>query len=346
MTRTLTALAIVFAVTAGAAQAQQRQPQQQADPEAERQAEFSRLFSEGLEAITRRDLRRSEALFKRCIELFPNQAVSHYNLACTYALGEQADKAVVALRDAFRLGFVDLGHMSRDLDFDPIRRTPAFRAAISEFEAALLGQVGDALTHVPTGDAPPEGVLVWVHDQRAAPARDLERLRALLPRWAIVVPQGVPLRDAFVWDERVEFVVVERLRALVAQLRRPGDAPLRALVAGEGAAGTMALTVALHHPDLVAGVVAVGPNLGAAVGDDLTPSGTRAYLLVHREDVAHVRAAVQARDRFVKAKSPVVLERYPLPNPLSQDRAVLLRALGWLQGRQVTLPGAGAEHTF
>ncbi|MCO5165526.1 MAG: hypothetical protein M9894_04040 [Planctomycetes bacterium] len=344
MTRTLTALALVFAVSAGVARAQQRQ--QQVDPEAERQAEFSRLFAEGLDAITRRDLARSEALFKRCVELFPNQAVSHYNLACTYALGEKAEKAVAALRDAFRLGFVDLGHMSRDVDLDPIRRTPLFRGAISEFEAALLGQVGEPLTHVPAGDGPPDGLLVWVHDQRASPARDLERLRTLLPRWAILVPQGVPLRDAFAWDERVEFVVVERLRAFTGQLRRPGATPLRALVAGEGAAGTMALSVALHHPDLVAGVLAAGPNLGAAVDADLAPSGTRAYLLVHRDDANHVRAGVQARDRFVKAKSPVVLERYPLPNPLSQDRAVLLRALGWLQGREVTLPGAGAEHTF
>src|SRR5690606_12307563 len=142
----------------------------------------------------------------RCVQLFPQQAVSYYNLACTYSLGERTDEAVQMLRAAFERGFVDLAHMSRDMDLDPIRRTPAFRAALAEFEATLLRQVGPALTHVPDAGAP-EGVLVWVHDQGVDPARDLERLRRLLPRWAILVPQGVPTRQGHVWDQRVEFVV-------------------------------------------------------------------------------------------------------------------------------------------
>lgn len=321
--------------------------QQAPDPMEERQAEFDRCFSEGLEAITRRDLARSEAMFKRCVQLFPQQAVSYYNLACTYSLGERTDEAVQMLRAAFERGFVDLAHMSRDMDLDPIRRTPAFRAALAEFEATLLRQVGPALTHVPDAGAP-EGVLVWVHDQGVDPARDLERLRRLLPRWAILVPQGVPTRQGHVWDQRVEFVVVERLRAFSDQLAGGVGAapPRRAIVAGEGAAGVMAVLVAVQHPELVEGVVAAGPNLGRGVDEDLVPSGTRAYLVAHEGDAGQVEAAVQARDRFVKAKSPVVLERYPLPSPLSQDRAVLLRALSWLQGKDVQLPGAGAERVF
>lgn len=316
------------------------------DPAAERQAEFSRWFSEGLEAITRRDLRRSEEMFKRCVQLFPQQAVSYYNLACTYSLGERPDEAVQMLREAFQRGFVDVSHMARDMDLDPIRRAPVFRAAMSEFEATLLRQVGPALSHVPQGA--PQGVLVWVHDQGADPARDLERLRQVLPGWAILVPQGVPVRQGHAWDERVEFVVVERLRAFSDQLTSGVGAapPTRAVVAGEGAAGVMAVLVAVQHPDLVAGVVAAGPNLGGGVDDDLAPSGTRAYLVAQKDDAGQVEAAVEARDRFVKAKSPVVLERYPLPSPLSQDRAVLLRALSWLQGKDVKLPGEGAERVF
>ncbi len=322
------------------------QERPQVDPAAERQAEFSMLFSQGLEAITRRDLARSEQLFKRCVQLYPDQAVSYYNLACTYSLGERADEAVQMLRAAFERGFVDVSHMSRDLDLDPIRRAPVFRAAMSDFEGTLLRQVGPALSHVPEGA--PEGVLVWVHDQGAAPARELERLRQLLPRWAILVPQGVPVREGHAWDERVEFVVVERLRGFTADLTAGAGAPapLRAFVAGEGAAGAMALLVAVQHPDLVQGVLAAGPGLARAVDDDLAPSGTRAYLVVHKDDAGQVQAGVQARDRFVKAKSAVVLERYPLPSPLSQDRAVLLRALTWLQGQPVQLPGAGAEQVF
>lgn len=315
------------------------------DPAAEKQAEFSRLFSEGLEAITRRDLARSERLFKQCAQLFPDQPVAYYNLACTYSLGEHAPEAVQMLREAFQRGFVDVSHMNRDLDLDPIRRTPEFRAVMSEFEATLLRQVGPALTYRPEGA--PEGVLVWIHDQAVAPERDLERLRELLPRWAILVPQGVPVRTGFAWDERVEFVVVERLRAFASELTGPGAAaPVRAFVVGEGDAGAMALQVAVQHPDLVQGVLAAGPGLGRAVDDDLVPTGTRAYLVVQKGDAGQVESGVEARDHFVKAKSPVVLERYPLPSPLSEDRAVLLRALTWLQGQPVQLPGAGAEQVF
>jgi hypothetical protein len=310
------------------------------DPDA-LQAEYSEAFSAGLEAITRRDLARSEALFKRCVQLRPDQPVAYYNLACTYSLGEKTDAAVEMLREAFKRGFVDVSHMTRDTDLDAIRRTPAFRGALAEFEAALLGQVGPALSHVPQGA--PAGVLVWVHDQGVAPARDLERLRTILPNWAILVPQGLNVRAGFAWDERVEFVVVERLRAFAAELG--GRAP-RALIAGDGDAGVMALLVASQHPDLVAGVLASGPRLGSGVEGDVAPSGLRAYLVVHKDDAAQVEDAVRARDQFVRAKSAVVLERYPLANPLAQDRAILLRALSWLQGQPVQLPGAGVELTF
>lgn len=316
-------------------------PAARAQDPAARQAEYSEAFSAGLDAITRRDLARSEALFKRCVELMPDEPVAYYNLACTYSLGEKTDLAVQMLRDAFQRGFVDVSHMSRDLDLDPIRRTPAFRGALKEFETTLLNQVGPALTHVPEGA--PAGVLVWVHDQGAAPARELERLRTVLPGWAILVPQGLQARSGFAWDDRVEFVVVERLRAFSAEL---GARAPRALIAGEGAAGAMALLVATQHPELVAGVLASGPRLGSAVQDDVTPSGMRAYLVVHREDPAQLEQGVRARDHFVRAKSPVVLERYPLARPLEQDRAVLLRALSWLQGQPVQLPGAGVELTF
>lgn len=312
------------------------------DPEQERQAEYAQCFADGLAAITRRDLALSERLFKRCVELVPDAPVAYYNLACTFSLAEKADEAVAFLRESFKRGFVDVSHMGRDMDLDPIRRTPQFRACLAEFEQTLLGPCGPALSHVPAGKL--DGLLVWVHDQGAPdPRRDLERLQAALPTWAILVPQGVAVRGVHAWDDRCEFVVMERLRAFSAQ---QSGLPARAIVAGEGNAGALALGIAVHHPEAFGGVLASGPNLGAAVDEDLTPTGTRAYLIAHREDAAQVESAVAARNHFAKAKSPVVLERYPLPNALAQDRAVLLRALSWLAGQPVQLPGAGVEQTF
>jgi predicted esterase len=315
-----------------------------ADPAAERQAQYSFAFSEGLQALSRKDLPRSEALFKACIQLFPDQPVAYYNLACTYSRAKKPAEAVQALKDSFQRGFVDLAHMQRDPDLDPIRQTPELRACLAEFETKLLEPVGPALTSVPT--AAPPGVLVWVHDQGADPTKDLQRLRAALPDWAIVVPQGLPARNGGRgWDDRAEFVVVTRLRAFLSDLasRQPaGEPPLRAVIAGEGNAGVLAVNIAVHSPDLIAGVLAAGPRLGAGTDDDMT-GGQRAYLVVDKGSDEQVESAVEARERFIAVKDPVILEQAEgsaLPDDL------LRRGVAWLLGQEVRLPGAGVAQTF
>ncbi|RMG14696.1 MAG: hypothetical protein D6731_09880 [Planctomycetota bacterium] len=336
MIRTLFALCAVALVLACAPATSLAQGTQR-----ERAEAYRRAFVEGLEALSARRLDEAERAFKACVEIFPQQPVAHYNLACTYSQAGKEAQAVTELRECFRLGFKDLTHMARDVDLDPLRRSALFRKALSDFEAELRADLAPPLLREPEGEGR-YPVLVFVPD----PGDDAEqRLRELAPAFAelgLVVPVGVA-RDPRADDSSGEWRLVTVVReALAAHPRADRD---RVYLVGEGNAGALALTAAVQHPDLFAGVLAAGPGLDAAV-TDVDLSGARAYLVVNAEDPAEVAGGESARDAFAEAGGHVVLERYPLGRPFSRDRALLLRGLGWLRGLTVRLPGAGELKDF
>ena len=314
----------------------------------DREAEYSLMFTRGLEAITRRDLDTSEKLFLACIKVFPDRPVAHYNLACTYSLREDAPKAVAALRESFRLGYRDLAHMQRDMDLDPIRRTPAFRAAMTELEDQVLSAAAEPLSHVPSGAAADEQVPVFVflHDQGAQADAALARLQRSLPEAAVLAPRGQPVGGgpAHQWGDWAEFLVVRVTRQFLELT--PAADRRKVFLLAEGAVAPLAVSIAAHHPELFSGVLASGPGLDRALSGDVEPSGMRAYLVVPQEDRGAVEAGRGARDAFAAAGSPVILERYPARDGLARDRALLLRATRWLLGDEVRLPSEGRERTF
>lgn len=316
--------------------------QEQASPE----EEYDRLFQIGLQAISDRDLSLSERAFKRCVQLFPDRAVSYYNLACTYSLMDKAPEAVEQLRASFERGFQDVAHMERDLDLEKIRRSPVFRKAISDFKELILKDYDQALTEIPAGSGKVP-VLVWIHDQQGKPTSDMQELKAAFPDWAIVMPLGKldPQTNSHVWDGRSEFVITDRTRKVLHDQAERLDLE-RVVFVGEGIAGQLALQAATHNPELASlGVIAAGPGLEGPVQDtDL--SGLKAYLLVNEQDGREVAGGILARNALAQDKCPVVLERLGQPKPLTRDRAVFLRALSWLQGKKVQLPGAGSVREF
>ena len=316
--------------------------QEQGTPE----EEYDRLFQVGLQAITDRDLGLSERAFKRCVQLFPDRAVSYYNLACTYSLMDKAPEAVEQLRASFQRGFQDVSHMERDLDLEKIRRNPVFRKAISDFKEIILKDFDQALTEIPAGKTKLP-VLVWIHDQQGKPTSDMAELKDAFPDWAIVMPMGKldPANNTHVWDGRSEFVISDRVRGVLRDNAARLDAD-RVVFVGEGIAGQLALQAATHNPELARlGVIAAGPGLEGPV-QDTSLTGLRAYLVVNAQDGREVAGGIIARNALAKDKSPVVLERYGQPKPFTRDRAVLLRALAWLQGEKVELPGAGSVQEF
>jgi tetratricopeptide (TPR) repeat protein len=71
---------------------------------------------------------------KRLVQLRPNDALAHYNLACSYALLKRPDQALKSLRRAVELGYRDFRYMREDHDLDSIRHDPRFRQLMREFE--------------------------------------------------------------------------------------------------------------------------------------------------------------------------------------------------------------------
>ncbi len=71
---------------------------------------------------------------KRLVQLRPNDALAHYNLACSYALLKRAELSIKTLRRAVELGYRDFRYMREDHDLDAIRTDPRFRQLLREYE--------------------------------------------------------------------------------------------------------------------------------------------------------------------------------------------------------------------
>jgi tetratricopeptide (TPR) repeat protein len=72
-------------------------------------------FTEGLEVD------------ERLARLEPRNPLVFYNLACSYALTDEFDRAIAALDQALRLGYRDYQWLAKDPDLKKLRAHPAFR---------------------------------------------------------------------------------------------------------------------------------------------------------------------------------------------------------------------------
>ena len=71
---------------------------------------------------------------KRLVQVRPNDALAHYNLACSYALLKRPEQSLKTLRRAVELGYRDFRYMREDHDLDSIRHDPRFRQLLREYE--------------------------------------------------------------------------------------------------------------------------------------------------------------------------------------------------------------------
>jgi tetratricopeptide (TPR) repeat protein len=71
---------------------------------------------------------------KRLVQLRPNDALAHYNLACSFCLVKKYDLALKTLRRALELGYRDFRYLKEDRDLEAIRHDPRFRQLLREFE--------------------------------------------------------------------------------------------------------------------------------------------------------------------------------------------------------------------
>ena len=64
---------------------------------------------------------------ERLARLEPQSSLVFYNLACSYSLTEQFDRAVFALEKALQLGYRDFRWLARDPDLRKLRQQPIYR---------------------------------------------------------------------------------------------------------------------------------------------------------------------------------------------------------------------------
>lgn len=74
----------------------------------------------------------------KIVESDPDNATSHYNLACSLALKHRQQEAIDALRIALEKGYDDFKWLLDDPDLKNLHENPAFSALLSEFQADKL----------------------------------------------------------------------------------------------------------------------------------------------------------------------------------------------------------------
>jgi len=67
---------------------------------------------------------------KRLAKLKANDAIVYYNLACSYSLLEDMDKAFTALKKAISLGYNDFEYMDIDPDLSGLREDKRYQKII------------------------------------------------------------------------------------------------------------------------------------------------------------------------------------------------------------------------
>jgi tetratricopeptide (TPR) repeat protein len=63
---------------------------------------------------------------ERLARLRPDDALVFYNLACSYSLTDQFNRATLALERAFSLGYRDFNWIARDPDLQKLRQQPVY----------------------------------------------------------------------------------------------------------------------------------------------------------------------------------------------------------------------------
>lgn len=83
------------------------------------------------EAYTRKgEYKKGLDLDLHLSEIKPENYLIRYNLACSYALMGQKDKAIFSLNKAVELGYRDVEHLRQDHDLDGLKADPRFLTII------------------------------------------------------------------------------------------------------------------------------------------------------------------------------------------------------------------------
>ncbi len=76
---------------------------------------------------------RALEIDQKLAELLPEDAVVHYNLACSLAMQNAPDAALESLARAIQFGYNDYSHLEVDPDLNSLRPLPQYQALLKHY---------------------------------------------------------------------------------------------------------------------------------------------------------------------------------------------------------------------
>jgi tetratricopeptide (TPR) repeat protein len=76
---------------------------------------------------------RALQIDRKLAELLPDEALVHYNLACSLAMHGSPAAALESLAQAIQLGYNDFSHLEVDPDLNSLRPLPEYQAILKQF---------------------------------------------------------------------------------------------------------------------------------------------------------------------------------------------------------------------
>lgn len=324
--------------------------QQELLPPEDKAADWSAEFEKGLDLLREKKLDESIRAFQRCNQLFPDRAVSYYNIACAYSLKKDAPKAVEWLKKSFEKGFLDLAHVGRDTDLDNVREDGDFKALVKETRKKVLQNAPEPVIAYPS--KPIEGklpLLVWIgneNDDMEMRSRAVLPLADSLPAIVMIIPGNLKGQDggkSVHWDSADETVIVHHVTAALKDGTHPVDAD-RIVLAGQFDGAMRALDLAAEHG--WKRVVA-----GAGVFKTLEPEkakGMRIFLAVPLGLEERLASAREVRDVALGVGARVKIVRHEARAAFPDEHLETLeRSVRWALGeKDSTTPVTGEIKKF
>ena len=76
-------------------------------------------------------------LYRKLVNLRPNDCIARYNLSCTLSMLGHIEEAVSVLKQAFEIGYCDIAHLETDADMEPLRDHPGYVDILEKYDDSM-----------------------------------------------------------------------------------------------------------------------------------------------------------------------------------------------------------------
>lgn len=323
--------------------------QEELPPPADPDADWQEAFQRGIDLLHDHKMDDAIKAFERARQVKADRepALIDYNVACAYAQKKDVAKTVERLKKAFDGGFLDLEHVGRDTDLDPVRGEEKFTALFNATKKKVLDKRAKAVRIVPKAESKgPRPLVVFLTATGDGQDDAAEKLGAAADDLGAVllIPggrKGDGGRQA--WDSSAETCVVADVTEALADATLDVD-PARVVLVGQLGSASVALRAGLYHGwKHVVGAAGVYSLPEAATAKD-----ARVYLLAPRGLAERAQTeATAVRDLVLSGGGQVTVERIAGKDAFGPDMvATFERGVRWVLGEKVKVPGEGEGRRF